>query len=99
MSAEPRTPVTPLLPQPFSAFTPTVCKVRDDKMDLLARSFPSLTSACAEIVNLNSILLLPKGTEHFISDVHGEYEPFIHVLRNCSGVIRNKTKETFKDMS
>eukprot|EP00906_Rhabdomonas_costata_P005121 RCo007679 len=84
---------------PMTPYSPTVLQLKNDKTDLLAKAFPSLTSACAEIVNLNSILNLPKGTEHFFSDVHGEYEAFIHVLRNCSGVIRNKAKETFKDMS
>ena len=47
------------------------------------------------IINLEAILSLPKGTEHFLSDLHGEYEPFVHVLRNGSGVIKRKIEELF----
>ena len=58
-------------------------------LNLLAKQYPNITSASTEIINLQAILNLPKGTEHFISDIHGEYEAFSHVLRNASGVIKN----------
>lgn len=57
---------------------------------LLSEKFPSIQAACKEIINLQAILNLPKGTEHFMSDLHGEYEAFYHILNNCSGVIREK---------
>ena len=56
----------------------------------LSKQYPSINTACTEIINLEAILNLPKGTEHFLSDIHGEYEAFIHVLNNGSGVIRRK---------
>ena len=62
---------------------------------LLAKSFPTEQSACTEIINLEAILNLPKGTEHFICDLHGENEAFEHVLRNGSGVIRQKVEMIF----
>ena len=61
----------------------------------LAESYPSIASAATEIINLQSILNLPKGTEHFISDVHGEYEAFDHVMRNGSGAVRRKIEDVF----
>lgn len=66
-------------------------------LDLLARQFPTVQSASTEIINLEAILKLPKGTEHFLSDIHGEYEIFSHVLRNGSGVIRAKIEDVFKN--
>lgn len=70
---------------------PAYSKNRDiDYLALLARQFPNIASASTEIINLSAILNLPKGTEHFISDIHGEWESFNHVIRNASGVIRNK---------
>jgi fructose-1,6-bisphosphatase-3 len=57
---------------------------------LLSKQYPTINSACTEVINLEAILNLPKGTEHFLSDIHGEYEAFIHVLNNASGVIRRK---------
>lgn len=66
-------------------------------LDLLARQFPTVQSASSEIINLEAILKLPKGTEHFLSDIHGEYEIFSHVLRNGSGVIRSKIEDVFKN--
>ncbi|MBR4660175.1 MAG: fructose-1,6-bisphosphatase [Bacteroidales bacterium] len=69
---------------------------RDIKyLQLLAKSFPSEQAACTEIINLEAILNLPKGTEHFITDLHGENEAFEHVLRNGSGVIRQKVEMIF----
>lgn len=59
-------------------------------LKLLAKEYPSIQSASTEIINLQAILGLPKGTEHFMSDLHGEYEAFEHILNNCSGVIREK---------
>ena len=71
---------------------------RDPKyLQLLAKSFPTKQSACTEIINLEAILNLPKGTEHFISDIHGEFGAFQHVLRNGSGVIRQKIDQIFGD--
>ncbi len=66
-----------------------------DYLALLSKQYPTVDSATTEIINLQAILDLPKGTEHFISDVHGEYESFRHVLKNASGVIRNKINEMF----
>ncbi len=66
-------------------------------LNLLANQFPTIQSASSEIINLEAILKLPKGTEHFLSDIHGEYEIFSHVLRNGSGVIRSKIEEVFKN--
>ena len=64
-------------------------------LQLLAREYPSVKEATSEIVNLMAICSLPKGTEYFFSDLHGEYEAFIHLLRSSSGIIREKIKETF----
>ena len=66
-------------------------------LELLAREFPNRRAAFAEIINLQAILNLPKGTEHFLSDLHGEYEAFKHILNNCSGVIREKVSLIFGD--
>ena len=57
-------------------------------MQILSRSFPTIADASTEIINLEAILNLPKGTEHFLSDVHGEYEAFQHVLKNASGTVK-----------
>lgn len=64
-------------------------------LQLLAREYPTLKEATSEIVNLMAICSLPKGTEYFFSDLHGEYEAFIHLLRSSSGIIREKIKDTF----
>ncbi|WP_392486588.1 fructose-1,6-bisphosphatase [Haloimpatiens sp. FM7315] len=64
-------------------------------LELLAQQYPSICEASTEIINLQAILNLPKGTEHFISDVHGEYESFTHVLKNASGVIKRKMDDVF----
>ncbi|MCF0159911.1 MAG: fructose-1,6-bisphosphatase, partial [Bacteroidaceae bacterium] len=61
----------------------------------LGKSFPTIAAASTEIINLEAILNLPKGTEHFISDLHGEYEAFLHVLKNASGNIKRKVNEIF----
>ena len=62
---------------------------------MLAHQFPTLRAAGTEIVNLRAILNLPKGCEHFISDVHGEHEAFLHILNSCSGVIREVIEDIF----
>ncbi len=62
---------------------------------LLAKQYPNIALAATEIINLEAILNLPKGTEHFLSDIHGEYEPFVHVLRNGSGVVKRKIEDLF----
>ena len=54
-----------------------------------------MQAASTEIINLQAILGLPKGTEHFISDIHGEYEAFLHILNSCSGVVKEKLDELF----
>lgn len=61
----------------------------------LARQYPTIAAAATEIINLQAILCLPKGTEHFLTDIHGEYEQFQHVLKNGSGAIRRKIEEEF----
>lgn len=66
-------------------------------LKLLAEKFPTKAQVATEIMNLNAILSLPKGTEHFLADVHGEYEAFIHVLKNASGSIRQKVNELYSD--
>lgn len=65
-------------------------------LELLARQFPSIQAASTEIINLSAILHLPKGTEHFLSDIHGEHEPFLHVLRNGSGSVSRRIEEVFQ---
>jgi fructose-1,6-bisphosphatase III len=64
-------------------------------LKLLSRSFPTISDATTEIINLEAILNLPKGTEHFLTDIHGEHEAFRHVLKNASGVIRKKIEMIF----
>ena len=63
----------------------------------LANQYPDIASASTEIINLQSILNLPKGTEHFLTDIHGEYEQFNHVLKNGSGAVRRKIDEVFEN--
>ncbi len=64
---------------------------------MLAKQFPTAQSVISELINLKAILNLPKGTEHFLSDLHGESETFLHILRNASGVIRTKIDLAFED--
>ena len=66
-------------------------------LKILAEKYQSVQAVCREIINLNAILNLPKGTEHFMSDLHGEYEAFCHILNNCSGVIREKVDLLFEE--
>ena len=69
---------------------------RDERyLRLLSLSFPNVAEASKEIINLEAILNLPKGTEHFLADIHGEHEAFRHILKNASGNIRRKVDELF----
>ena len=64
-------------------------------LDRLAELYPTIAAASTEIINLESILNLPKGTEHFLTDIHGEYEAFSHVLKNGSGSVKRKIDDVF----
>lgn len=64
-------------------------------LQLLAQSFPTIADASTEIINLSAILNLPKGTEHFLADIHGEHEAFLHIIKNASGNIKRKVNELF----
>ena len=72
-------------------------KIKKKYLDLLSQNFDTPEKLATEIINLESILELPKGTEHFVSDLHGEYEAFQHVLRNGSGNVRAKINDIFKE--
>ncbi len=63
---------------------------------LLAKRYPSIQKASSEIINLKAILSLPKGTEHYLSDLHGEYEAFTHILNSASGLVKRRISELFK---
>ena len=75
----------------------TIEEVKEDLryLRLLARDFPTVSSVTTEIINLEAILHLPKPTEHFLADLHGEHEAFQHILRNASGNIKRKVNELF----
>ena len=64
-------------------------------LQLMSKSFPNIERASSEIINLEAIQNLPKGTEHFVADIHGEHQAFLHILRNASGNIRRKVNELF----
>lgn len=64
-------------------------------LELLSQSFPTIADASTEIINLSAILNLPKGTEHFLADIHGEHQAFQHVLKNASGNIKRKVNDLF----
>ena len=72
-------------------------RIKSDKrvLELLSRTFNTIGAASTEIINLEAILSLPKGTEHFIADIHGEHEAFRHILKNASGNIKRKVKEIY----
>ena len=78
-----------------NSITPEMIQEDMRYLQLLSRSFPTIAAASTEIINLEAIVNLPKGTEHFLADLHGEYEAFQHVLRNASGSIKRKVKELF----
>ena len=76
-------------------------QISDSKMEylkLLAKTYRSENETEAEIVNLMTIQNLPKGTDYFMSDIHGEYEAFVHILRNASGTIKRRIDEVFPEM-
>ena len=75
----------------------TLSELKQKYLDLLSHHYDSPDKLATEIINLESILELPKGTEHFVSDLHGEYDSFQHVLRNGSGNVRAKINDIFKD--
>ena len=66
---------------------------------LLGDRYPTVEALCAEITRISAMLSLPKGTEHFMSDIHGEYEAFCHIMNNCSGVVREKVNLWLGDLS
>ncbi len=66
-------------------------------LELLSKNFPNVDAASQEIINLRAILNLPKGTEHFLADLHGEYEAFTHIMKNASGRIRQKVDDLFEN--
>ena len=66
-------------------------------LKMLSRQYPTVQAASSEIINLQTILNLPKGTEHFMSDLHGENEAFVHILNSASGVIREKVDQVLGD--
>lgn len=72
-------------------------KDRDIWIKLLKEKYPTKQAVCREIINLTAIINLPKGTEHFMSDIHGEYEAFLHIMNNCSGVIWEKVRMLFSE--
>lgn len=80
---------------PASATSPL--QPSEPYLRLLSRHFPTIRDASSQIVQLSAMLELPKGTEHFITDLHGEHEPFEHVLRSGSGSIKRRIDETFRD--
>ena len=68
-------------------------------LKLLSKEYKNITEVSEEIINLKAILNLPKGTEVFLSDIHGEYAPFTHILNNGAGIIRSKIDETFENQT
>lgn len=70
--------------------------VNEKYLSSLAKEYPTIQAICCEIINLKAVLNLPKGTEHYISDLHGEYKLFKHLMNNCSGVIKEKVNFLFE---
>ena len=64
-------------------------------LERLSELYPTIAAASTEVINLEAILNLPKVTEHFLTDIHGEYEAFAHVLKNGSGSVRRKVNDVF----
>ena len=79
------------------AYTPEEIMQELNYLQLLSRSFRNTAEASTEIINLEAILNLPKSTEHFLADIHGEHEAFQHVLKNASGDIKRKVREVLSD--
>lgn len=75
-----------------TAFSPSELQY----LKLLSKQYPTLQSASNEAIRLEAILNLPKGTEHFMSDIHGEYEAFLHILNSSSGEVREKAEGMFR---
>ncbi len=75
----------------------TPARIENDRrvLELLSQTFTNISAASTEIINLEAILNLPKGTEHFVADIHGEHEAFRHILKNASGNIKRKVTEIF----
>ena len=67
-------------------------------LELLRRQYRTIQEASAEVAHLRAVLRLPKGTEHFLSDLHGEHAAFLHILHNASGVIKRKINDLYKDI-
>ena len=67
-------------------------------LELLSQKYRNVNAVTEEIINLQAILNLPKGTELFLSDVHGEYEAFLHILNNGSGIIKSKIEDAYKNV-
>ena len=78
-----------------STFTPEQIERDRRVLELLSQNFGNINAASTEIINLEAILNLPKGTEHFVADLHGEDEAFRHILKNASGNIKRKVKEIY----
>ena len=78
-----------------SPIRPSDIEANKHYLTLLSQSFPTVAEASTEVINLEAILHLPKGTEHFLADIHGESEAFQHILKNASGNIKRKVKELF----
>lgn len=75
-------------------------QIQDEKLKylrILSKQYPTIQKVSEEIINLEAIVNLPKGTEHFLSDIHGEHEAFLHILKNGSGVIRRKINDALKE--
>ena len=72
---------------------------RERYLKLLSKEYPNRFSVFTKLINLSAVLNMPKGTEHFISDIHGEYEAFLHILNNGSGVIKDKVKLIFTELN
>lgn len=77
----------------MNGYTKTQLQENQKYLELLSQNFPNITSAVGEVVNLKAILNLPKGTEHFLTDIHGEHEAFNHVMQNASGAIKRKVHQ------
>ena len=78
-----------------TGFTPEQIERDRRVLELLSQNFGSIQAASTEIINLEAILNLPKGTEHFVADLHGEDEAFRHILKNASGNIKRKVHEIY----
>lgn len=80
---------------PLTRYTSSEIERDRRVLELLSQNFPNANAASTEIINLEAILNLPKGTEHFVADIHGEYEAFRHILKNASGNIKRKVTDLF----